>query len=82
MITIHIIIAIVSLASGVAAVLKTSQNLLALQLASLGLTLASGAWLVLANGLSLAHFCVSGLVFSVLSVGLAAIAKSRLAQAA
>lgn len=75
----HVIIALASLATSAYSAVRPSRGLLYLSYGSVGLTLASGSLLVITNHSAMIQACVSGLVFSAASLGLATVARRKLA---
>lgn len=78
----HIIIGVISVIIGGFALARRNQSLLQLQLASFGLTLASGVVLLALNPAALTHLCVSGVVFSCLTMAMALATRRRISQLA
>lgn len=76
---VHVIIALASLAASSYSAAKPSRQLLRLSYGLVIMTLASGTILVLADRSVMVQACASGLLFSAASLGLAAIARRRLA---
>lgn len=74
---IHIAIAIISLIIAVVLLARPSQALVKTELGLIAGTIASGVVLVL-QGASLLHLCISGLLFTSLSVVAVAIAVRRM----
>lgn len=74
---IHIAIAIISLIIAVVLLARPSQALVKTELGLIAGTIASGAVLVL-QGASLLHLCISGLLFTSLSVVAVVIAVRRM----
>ena len=79
---VHIVIAVVSLTISSYAAVRPSRALLGLSYTFATLTLASGVMLVVANYSAMPQACLSGLLFSVVTVGLGAVARRRLNAAA
>ena len=78
---IHIIIAIISVIVAVILLARPSQTLVKTELGLIAGTLLSGTALLL-QGASLLHLCVSGLLFTSLSVAAVVIAVRRMQLAA
>ena len=78
---IHIIIAIISVIVAVILLARPSQTLVKTELGLIAGTLLSGTALLL-QGASLLHLCVSGLLFTSLSVVAVVIAVRRMKLAA
>lgn len=78
----HILLGIASVLLGIAAVVKKNQNILNTQIGSFAGTIVTGVGLVIINPSSLMHLCVSGTVFSAITIGLIVATKRRLAPAA
>lgn len=76
----HIIIALTSLVIAAFVVARPSKKLVRVELGFIAATLASGTVLVF-QGASLWHLCLSGLLFTSLSVTAVAIASHRLKTA-
>ncbi len=74
----HIIVGVLSLILGVTAVIQTKQRWLTAQIVSFVATILSGAMLLIQQPNTLAHLCVSGAVFSTLSITLLLLARRRL----
>lgn len=74
----HILLGIASIVLGVVALTKKSQNMLTAQIGSFAGTIISGIGLVVVNPSSLAHLCVSGTVFSAITIGLIVATRRRL----
>ena len=74
---IHIIIAIISVIVAVILLARPSQVLVKTELGLIAGTLLSGI-VLLFQGASLLHLCVSGLLFTSLSVGAVVIAVRRM----
>ncbi len=74
---IHILIALVSLVIAGVLLARPSRGLVKVQLGLIGGTLLSGTILVI-EGASLLHLCVSGLLFTSLSVAAVVVAMRRL----
>lgn len=66
----HIVLGLATLAIGVAALLLRKKQLIAYQMTGLAGTIATGVVLVVLQPQALAHLCVSGLVFTVISLAL------------
>ena len=66
----HIIVGLTSLLFGALGVAKVTSSYLKLQVGSFGLTLVSGVVLVLMQPNTLLHLCISGAIFSTISIGL------------
>lgn len=77
----HILLGLASLGFGTLALLKVNYKLLKLQVGALMGTVATGVALVVINPSSLMHLCVSGTVFSAVSVGLMVMARRQIAFA-
>lgn len=73
----HIIIALVSLAVAAALLVRPSSSLVRVEIGLTAGTVASGVVLVL-QGASLLHLCVSGLVFTAISILAIGVAIRRL----
>lgn len=76
--TMHIIIALLSLATATYLVWRPRAQLIRAQYALITLTLATGGWLMI-QGADVLHVCVSGLVYVVCVTVLVIVAKRRLA---
>ncbi len=77
MLILHILIAVLSLIVAGVLFARPSHRLVRVQLGFIGGTLLSGTVLV-AEGANLLHLCISGLVFTSLSVAAVVIAVRRL----
>lgn len=73
----HIVIAIISLIIAVALFVRPSQTLVKLELGLIAGTLISGTALLFL-GASLLHLCVSGLLFTSLSVAAVVVSVRRM----
>lgn len=73
----HIVIALVSLVLATLVAVRPSMKLVKIESAGIAATLASGSVLIL-QGASLWHLCISGLVFTIVSVGAVVVALHRL----
>lgn len=80
--TLHIIIAVASLILGGLALSRTDQVMLRGQIASFGLTVLSGVALAVQHPAALTHLCISGVIFSGISIGLIVVARQRIAAIA
>ncbi len=79
---VHILLGVASVSLGGVALATKSANLLKVQIGSFAGTIVSGIGLVLVNPSSLAHLCVSGAVFSAISIGLILATRRQLAAVA
>lgn len=79
--TLHILLGIASVALGAAALLKINAKLLRVQIGAFAGTITTGVGLVIINPASLIHLCVSGTVFSAVSIGLMLATRRQLALA-
>ena len=73
----HIIIAITSLAFAVYAAVGPSMKMIKTASVSIAATLVSGSVLIF-QGADILHLCLSGLVFTVVTVGAVAVALRRM----
>lgn len=78
----HILLGASSVLLGTAAVIKKNQHILNTQIGSFAGTIITGVGLVIINPSSLVHLCVSGAVFSAITIGLIVATRRRLAPAA
>lgn len=78
--TLHIIISITSLILGGLALSRINQSLLKGQIYSFGLTIASGVALVIQHPSALTHLCISGVIFSTVSIAMIVATRQRLAS--
>lgn len=78
----HIAFGIATIISGIAAIATLQQRWLNGISLGLSATFVSGFGLLFMNPAVLTHLCVSGLVFSAVSIALYAVAKRRIALAA
>lgn len=77
----HITFGLASIALGVLALAKINSSLLKVQIGSFAGTIITGVGLVVVNPASLMHLCVSGAVFSAISIGLIALTRRQLVLA-
>lgn len=66
----HVVVGLLSLVFGALGVMNAQSKYLRLQIGSFGLTLASGVVLVVMQPSTLLHLCISGAIFSTISIGL------------
>ena len=78
----HITVGVLSLILGLAAVIQVERRWLTAQIVSFVATILSGAMLLIQQPNTLAHLCVSGVVFSTLSIALMLLARRRLTYTA
>lgn len=76
----HVIAAIIGLVLAGASVIRPSRNLIRLTAISVATMLASGTYLVIASHAALVPACTSGLLYTVLTLGISAVAYRRLAK--
>lgn len=77
----HILLGVASVLFGGIALSTKSSNLLKVQIGSFAGTILTGIGLVAVNPSSLMHLCVSGVVFSTISIGLIVATNRRLTVA-
>lgn len=82
LLTAHIAIAIASLAASCYTAVRPSRRHLVLSYVAITVTLASGVMLVAADRGVMLQACVSGLVFSAVSVGLSIMSRRKIAATA
>lgn len=75
----HITVGLLSIGLGVSALVKNNRRLLMLQIATFVGTVGTGIGLVVISPSTLAHFCVTGVIFSVISVTMMLVSRRRLA---
>lgn len=76
---VHILLGVASIIVGAAALAAKKSTLLKVQIGTFAGTIMTGIGLVIVNPSSLAHLCVSGVVFSAISIGLIIATNRRLA---
>lgn len=78
----HIIVALSSLALTAMAYMMPTSTKLKLSYTLVGLTAASGTWLVIANPATLVHACISGIAFVSIALTGTVLAQRKFAKAA
>lgn len=76
---VHILLGVASVTVGAVALAAKKSSLLKVQVGAFAGTLVSGIGLVIVNPSSLAHLCVSGAIFSAITIGLMIATHYRLA---
>lgn len=76
---VHILLGVASIAVGAVALAAKKSSLLKVQIGAFAGTIASGIGLVVISPSSLVHLCVSGAIFSAITIGLMMATSRRLA---
>ena len=78
----HIIVGIASIGTGLAAYFKVSRDLIESQIALFLVTIVSGVALVYMTPQTMVHFCISGVIFSLITLTLLVLSKRKVATTA
>ena len=79
--TLHILLGLASIVLGILALIKVNSRILKVQIAAFAGTITTGVGLVIVNPSSLLHLCITGIVFSAITVGIALMTRRQLTLA-
>lgn len=76
----HIFIAVLSVVLASIALARPTRHLLTLSYGMVGATIATGVTLVVIAPVSMLHLCISGLVYTIITLAILTMARQKLAS--